>query len=351
MIRSPAPACAAALLIASGCIPGDRAAPPEHYTADPIARTPRTEQVVVPAAAKVAPAWAARQVTPDAIERRPSIYLVRQGDTLRIVADRTGAGSEAIARDNDIPPPFTIRAGERLRIPGGRWHRVKSGETGIAIARAYGVDWSEVTSVNHLQEPFILRVGQRLLLPSRAEVSTMSLEERAQAFRVDIDDLITGGEPALAANETAVAPVAGAKRRLPPDATVGEPADFSGRFAWPVTGPILARFGTLGNGRRSNGINIAAPLGTPVLAAADGVVAYVGALGSYGGLVLLRHGDGWITAYGNAEELLVTRGQAVKRGQPIARAGETGMANAPQVHFEIRSKRVPVDPLRYLPAS
>ena len=113
---------------------------------------------------------------------------------------------------------------------------------------------------------------------------------------------------------------------------MGEPARFSGRFAWPLTGPILTRFGMRGSGRRSDGIDIAVPLGTPVLAAADGVVAYVGELGSYGGLILLRHG-----------------GQSVKRGAIIARAGETGSATEPQLHFEIRDGRTPVDPLRYLP--
>ena len=347
------PACAAILLLA-GCIPGDRPDPANgavRYYTPPYAPAPEPprETVVVPPAAKVPPAWAVKAVVPDATEVRESTYRVRPGDTLGQIAERTGAGADGIARANDIAWPYAVRAGQRLRIPGGRWHRVKAGETGIAIARAYGVDWSQVTTVNHLREPFILRTGQRLLLPSRAEVATMSLEQRAQAFRVDIDELITGAEPALAADAAPAVPVTRPTRRLPASAAVGEPARFSGRFGWPLTGPLLTRFGPLGGGRKSNGINIAAPLGTPVLAAADGVVAYVGDLGIYGGLILLRHGDGWITAYGNAEELLVTRGQAVKRGQLIARAGETGSATEPQLHFEIRNKRLPVDPLQYLP--
>jgi len=341
----------AAMLALAGCIPGKSAKPPApsvHALPTP-KRAPKSEQVAVPAAAKVMPAWMARRVVPDAVEIPASIYVVRPGDSLGRIADRTGAAAEAIARENRISRPDTILAGQRLRIPGGRWHRVKPGETGIAIARAYGVDWSQVTAANHIEEPYILRTGQRLLLPSRAQASAMSIEQRAQAFRVDIDDLITGGEPALAANATTVAPVARPTRKLPASAAVGEPARFSGRFAWPLTGRILTRFGPIGSGRRSNGINIAAPLGTPVLAAADGVVAFVGELATYGGLILLRHGDGWITAYGHAEELLVTRGQAVKRGQIIARAGETGSATQPQLHFEIRNRRNPVDPIPYLP--
>ena len=353
MIATFRPACAAILLLA-GCIPGDRPDPPAlaaRYDPPPAPARydARHEQVVVPPAAKAPPVWALQRVVPDAVEVRASTYVVRPGDSLSRIAERTGAGAEGIARANGLAPPYRVAAGRRLRIPGGRWHRVKAGETGIAIARAYGVDWSQVTTANGLTEPFLLRTGQRLLLPSRAKVWDMSMEERAQAFRVDIDDLITGAEPALAADAAPVVPVARPTRRLPVTAAVGEPAAFSGHFAWPLTGPLLTRFGPLGGGRRSNGINIAAPLGTPVLAAADGVVAYVGDLGIYGGLILLRHGNGWITAYGNAEELLVTRGQAVRRGQLIARAGETGSAARPQLHFEIRNKRLPVDPLQYLP--
>jgi murein DD-endopeptidase MepM/ murein hydrolase activator NlpD len=342
----------AMMLALTACIPHKAPDPatPSVGALPPAKRPTRADQVAVPPAAKVTPAWIARPVVPDAKEIPPSTYVVRPGDSLGRVAERTGAASEAIARENRIRPPYTIMTGQRLRIPGGRWHKVKPGETGIAIARAYGVDWSQVTTANHIEEPYVLRAGQRLLLPSRAQASAMSIEQRAQAFRVDIDDLITGGEPALAANATTVAPVARPTRKLPASAAVGEPARFAGRFAWPLTGRILTRFGPIASGRRSNGINIAAPLGTPVLAAADGVVAFVGELATYGGLILLRHGDGWITAYGHAEELLVTRGQAVKRGQIIARAGETGSANQPQLHFEIRNRREPVDPIPYLPA-
>jgi murein DD-endopeptidase MepM/ murein hydrolase activator NlpD len=97
---------------------------------------------------------------------------------------------------------------------------------------------------------------------------------------------------------------------------------------------------------RSDGIQIAVPEGTPVLAAADGVVAYVGnSIPSLGGLVIVKHGDGYTTVYGNAKKLLVQRGQSVRRGQEIAVSGETGSVNRPSVHFEIRKGRDPIDPL------
>src|SRR3546814_16492259 len=100
-------------------------------------------------------------------------YVVRPGDTLRRISDRLGASSEAIARANNIPPPFIIRVGERLSIPGGRYHRAKSGETGIAIAPASGVSWSKVVDGNDLDEPYVLRVGQTLLLHNPPPVAAI----------------------------------------------------------------------------------------------------------------------------------------------------------------------------------
>lgn len=296
------------------------------------------------------PRWQAQTVSPTARTIAASTYTVQPGESLGIIANRTGAGVAAIAAANGIAPPYLIHPGQRLTIPAGRYHEVRRGETGIAIARSYGVDWSRVASLNALEEPYILRTGQRLLLPSDTEVSSMSRAERAAAFSIDIDDIITGGEPALAANERPVAPVATPRPALPDNAAVRSPANFAGRFGWPVSGRVLAPFGAGGEGFRNNGIDIAADRGTPVLASADGVVLYAGTeIQVHGGLVLISHGDGWITAYGQMEELQVTRGQQVERGQMIARSGLSGAADRPLLHFEIRHNRQPVDPVRQLP--
>lgn len=294
------------------------------------------------------PAWQARPVAPDAQTVAASSYTVRPGDTLRGIADRSGSGSEAIARANGLAAPFVVRAGQRLDIPGGRYHLVRAGQTGIAIARAYGVPWSDVIVANALSEPYILRVGMRVLIPGRAGGSTAA--ERAAAFRLDIDDLVTGSEPALAANDRPAPPTRSPRRVLAPTEAITQPARLSGGFAWPVHGRIVARFGPGGSGEKFNGVKIAVPLGTPILAAADGVVAYTGSgVPTLGGLVILKHGDGWTTVYGHASQLLVQRGQAVKRGQTIAISGDSGFADRPEVHFEMRKGRNPVDPQRQLP--
>ncbi len=278
-------------------------------------------------------------------------YLVVAGDTLSRVASKTGATKEAIAEANQLAEPFTVKTGQKLRIPGGRYHRVGKGESGIAIARAYGVAWSRIAALNQLEQPYILREGQRLVLPSQEEAASMTLEQRAQAFKLDIDDIVTGGEPALANNAKPVAPVPTPKRTLPPTATVAAPVQsFDAQFAWPVEGRVIRPFGPIADGARNDGINIAAPEGTPIYAAADGVVAYVGTdVAIYGGLILLRHGEGWLTAYGHAERLAVNRGQAVKKGQLIGYVSQAGLADQDQLHFEIRQGRTPVDPKAYLP--
>ncbi len=295
------------------------------------------------------PAWEARRVVADARTVPSDSYVVMRGDTLRGIAERTGAGSEAIARANGLVPPFTIRAGQRLAIPGGRYHVVREGQTGIAIARAYGVDWSRIVTANALTEPFILRTGQRILIPGDAV--PRSAAERAAAFRLDIDDILTGGEPAIAVDKRPARATKSPRRVLPSTAAVAPPPAASpGRFGWPVDGRVLKRFGAGDSGERNDGIKIAVPVDTPILAAADGTVAYVGTgVPGLGGVVIIRHGGGLTTVYGHANQLLVQRGQAIKQGQKIALSGDSGYADRPQLHFELRSGRTPVDPLTRLP--
>jgi murein DD-endopeptidase MepM/ murein hydrolase activator NlpD len=123
----------------------------------------------------------------------------------------------------------------------------------------------------------------------------------------------------------------------------------SGGFRWPVRGRIIAGFGPKPTGQQNDGINIAVPEGTPVKASEDGVVAYSGnELKGYGNLVLVRHASGHVTAYAHASELLVKRGETVKRGQTIAKSGQTGNVSSPQLHFEIRKGATPVDPMQFL---
>ena len=141
----------------------------------------------------------------------------------------------------------------------------------------------------------------------------------------------------------------------PPSTPTVQPAVSYGSapsFEWPVAGRVISDFGTNGSGQRNDGINIAAPLGTPIRAAASGTISYAGnELRGYGNLILIKHDDGYVTAYAHAERIVVNRGDTVTKGQIIAYAGSTGDVTSPQLHFEIRHGVQPVNPRTMLMAS
>lgn len=346
----------------TGCIPS--VTPPQRSAATPPTRADMAPTDALPAdfdferrsladvsGGDPAPTWTLKPVVANIRTVEPSVYTVRRGDTLRAIGAMTGAGSEAIALENELSPPFTLFPGQSLRIPGGLFHRVASGETGIGIARAYGVDWGEIVTLNALEEPYILRVGQRLRLPREARPLTpreVDVAARADAFHLDIGDIASGSQPALAARAQPLA--ASAAPRRPVVGAIASPASFSGPFHWPLNGAVVAKFGKLAPGKINDGINIAVARGTPIRAAADGVVAFAGdQIAVYGGLILIDHGGGWVSAYGHAEEIAVQRGQKVARGDVIGRAGASGQVQSSQLHFQLRKNRLPVDPMKQLP--
>ena len=302
-------------------------------TGDPIVLVPEA-QILEPT-----PSWNPSTVTRNAQSVAASIYIVRAGDTLYRIGNQTGAGAEAIANANGLTAPFALQAGQKLRIPAGQFHKVAAGETGIAIARAYGVAWTDLVSLNALTEPFVLRSGQFLRLPDSAQADAQSI---ADAFVLDIDTIATGSQPAKS------------EPGRPPStlsSPIAIPTGFAGAFGWPLAGKVISRFGSKGGGQVNDGVDIAAALGTNVAAAGDGVVVYAGnEIAVFGGLVMIDHGDGWMTAYGHLGKLAVARGAKVKRGHLLGSVGDTGYVSTPQLHFEIRKDRMPLDPLTKLPA-
>lgn len=155
---------------------------------------------------------------------------------------------------------------------------------------------------------------------------------------------ITQAAPAPAGKPPHAAPTGSvSKGTLAP--ITGAHAANAPSFAWPVSGPVISDFGAANNGERNDGINISTPMDTPIHAAASGTVTYSGnELKAYGNLVLIRHEDGYVTAYAHADKVLVARGQVVTRGQVIGYSGTTGDVTSPQLHFEIRHDTHPVDP-------
>jgi murein DD-endopeptidase MepM/ murein hydrolase activator NlpD len=299
-----------------------------------------------------------------------SPVTVGRGQSLEAIARKYGVPLSAIMQVNGIRNATAIRQGQRVVIPryvsasaprreprvaavaparphvGDDVHIVVPGETLIAIARRHHVSLTALARANNI-DPYTTRliVGQHLTIPGSEHKLS---ESRAPAPRLE--------RPHPAAPRTVASVptqnVRMAKAEVPVHAGVtktAEPAGAMPTFRWPVHGRIIAGFGTQPNGTQNDGINLAVPEGTPIKAVDDGVVAYAGnELKGYGNLVLIRHANGYVSAYADASALLVKRGDVVKRGQVIARAGQTGNVNSPQLHFEIRKGSVPVDPTKYL---
>jgi murein DD-endopeptidase MepM/ murein hydrolase activator NlpD len=214
----------------------------------------------------------------------------------------------------------------------------------MAIARRNGVSLADLARANNLKPYSKLNVGDRLAIPRGREAAVHPADPpRVAQSRPAIREKV-----ASIPSETARV----AKPDVPETKSVAHEAEPAGgipSFRWPVKGRIIAGFGPRSNGTQNDGINLAVPEGTPIKAADDGVVAYAGnELKGYGNLVLIRHAGGYVSAYANASNITVKRGETVKRGQVIAHAGQTGNVTSPQLHFEIRKGSTPVDPTKYL---
>jgi murein DD-endopeptidase MepM/ murein hydrolase activator NlpD len=238
--------------------------------------------------------------------------------------------------------------------PVGSTHVVAPGETLTSIARRYGKSRVEIAKANKIDSYAIVRVGQRLTVPGvrAAEIKTAPTKPTtASATQQQAAKPPAAPAPKVAA-ATATARLATPATETPDAAVPAAAAETTSAipsFRWPVRGRIITEFGAKTNGVRNDGINLAVPEGTSVKAAEDGVVAYAGnELKGYGNLVLVRHSNGYVTAYAHASDIAVKRGDQVKRGQVIARAGQTGSVSSPQLHFEIRKGSTPVDPMQHL---
>lgn len=269
---------------------------------------------------------------------------------------------------------------------------VMQGDTLYGLSRKHGVAVNELMTVNGLTSP-TLKPGQKLVLPANKSIAravpvksaapavaaapasaapavavakpTKKLAEAPAAAPVAVAPAVGSGKPVMlngAPKQVAAAHPAGTATDAPaPETAVVETkskgtevasaggAAAATKFRWPVKGKVIASFGPRTDGTHNDGVNVAVPQGTEVHAAEQGTVAYAGSeLKGYGNLVLLRHESGWVTAYAHNEELLVKRGDKVKRGQAIAKAGKTGTVDQPQVHFELRQGQKPVDPTPHM---
>jgi murein DD-endopeptidase MepM/ murein hydrolase activator NlpD len=360
----------------------------------PVAQAQPTYQQAAPAPTYTQPTYAQPEIT-GSVPQRPvappkpagewtwdggSPVTVNHGETADMIARRHGVPLAALLQTNGIRNATDIKPGQRLVIPryvstgapqaaaapaarvsNGSVHVVAPGETLMSISRRHGVALSALAHANNIQPTTRISVGDRITIPgARQAMASVPAAPVVRAPQMAAPQPMAPA-PQLAqprtipSEQVATIPAQSARMATPePEkvespAKAAEPAGAMQSFRWPVKGRVIAGFGPKPNGGQNDGINLAVPEGTPVKAADDGVVAYAGnELKGYGNLVLIRHSNGFVSAYAHASELMVKRGDAIKRGQVIANAGQTGNVTSPQLHFEIRKGSTPVDPTKYL---
>jgi murein DD-endopeptidase MepM/ murein hydrolase activator NlpD len=268
------------------------------------------QQLIIPhpAATAAAPATVAPASKPVAVaSAAPSVHVVNPGDTLASIARHNHVSVAELAKANNLDATAKLRLGTRLTVPGAKMAAAMAAATAPAVVQPIAVTTVPATRMAAATvSPQSVRLAQ----------ATPTPEETAAAEA-----------PVKASEATGALPT----------------------FRWPVRGKVITTYGAKTNGKSNDGINLAVPEGTPVKAAEDGVVAYSGnELKGYGNLILVRHANGYVTAYAHASELLVKRGDTIKRGQVIAKSGQSGEVGSPQLHFEIRKGSSPVDPLQFL---
>ncbi|WP_448206521.1 peptidoglycan DD-metalloendopeptidase family protein [Azospirillum sp. sgz302134] len=327
-------------------------------------------------------------------------YIVQKGDTLYGVSRMFNVDVSELTRINGLTPPYAVQTGQPLRLPGNGGARTEgtvvadAGQAGGGAAASSGSGPVVATApVKQVSRGSIK--GEELPPPSGAPAPAatpapapsgvaaapvpgskpaMGSESAAggttyQPGQAPTSLRLPGQKPAIVAEAAPTptptptpAPAAPPRAAEPPPAAPAPtqeaaaappppaeeapaPRSSGGRLLWPVKGKVISTYGPKPDGLHNDGVNIAAARGTPVLASDNGIVAYAGnELRGFGNLLLVKHSDGYITAYAHLDRIDVERGARVKRGQAIGTVGQTGSVTSPQLHFELRKGSQAVDP-------
>ncbi|HEV7344218.1 MAG TPA: M23 family metallopeptidase [Devosia sp.] len=266
---------------------------------------------------------------------------------------------------NNPVPALAAATPATPTLPGaaanGFTHTIASGESLYTIARRYEVTTQALVQANNLSSPDKIVVGQKVVIPGRADL----LATKAPTVQVANATPVAASAPAqpmlpaaapnpvqtaaTPAATPAAVPVAAPTQAAPSQVASAPPAEpamsGSDKFRWPVSGSVIVDFAS----SKGTGINIEVPEGSAVKAAENGTVIYVGSgVEGYGNLVLIRHPNGYVSAYAHLQSMSVAKGTVVGRGDTIGAAGMTGSVTKPQLHFELRKGATPVDPVPLL---
>lgn len=255
------------------------------------------------------------------------------------------AQTAVVSAPSQLPPALAAPASStpQLGVVSGDTytHTIASGESLYTIARRYDVSATDIIAANSISSPDRIQVGQRLVIPGRADLLAQRAQQPVQVAEAPVAAApATPAQPAPVVQQP-VQQVAAAPAQQP---VVSQPAPAatSDKFRWPLSGRVITDFAA----SRGTGINIEAPEGTTVRAAESGEVIYVGnAVEGYGNLILVKHANGYVSAYAHLKTMGVVKGDTVNRGDAIGTVGMTGASiSRPQLHFQLRRGATPVDP-------
>ncbi len=278
-------------------------------------------------------------------------HRIGKGETLYSVSRAYGTDIQAIVKANKLKPPYKLKPGQVLIIPKTYSYVVKKGDSIWGISEDHSISVSELVRANDLPKPYTIFVGQRLVLPGGDRAPKLVSNQSGKT----VGTVAPRAKPAAKVTQTGKGwprptlkpsePVQVAKIK-----SIAQPIPrANSKFLMPVRGRVISSYGPKAKGLHNDGINIAAPRGTSVKAAENGTVAYTGSQkGGFGNLILVRHSDGFISAYAHTGDMLVKRGDKVRRGQVIGKVGSTGNVDRPQLHFQIRKGRKTLDPMKFI---
>ena len=280
-----------------------------------------TPPAVVPA---IAPA------TPALLAKYDGSYTVKKGDSLYALAIQMKVPMAELQQVNGIADVRKVRPGAVLKVP-------SSSVAALPAATTPSVAAAAAEPTNKVPSAVV------------ASEAAITIPSTTQPVIINSKKVATVVPPKSDASSADAAAPAGPVAKGTQVAAAGDAGAALGKLRWPAKGKVIGSFGPRPDGTHNDGVNLSVPLGTEVHAAESGVVAYSGSeLKGYGNLILVRHDNGWITAYAHNEELLAKRGDKVKRGQVLAKAGKSGQVDQPQVHFELRQGSKPVDPTPFM---
>jgi murein DD-endopeptidase MepM/ murein hydrolase activator NlpD len=305
---------------------------------------------------------------PIKISAHPSHVIIGPNDSLEKISAQYTVRIIDLLKINYLKAGTKLKLGQKIILPKNKYYVIKKNDDLAGIAKKFDVDMSLIASFNHIKHPFKLKIGNILKIPAnktyqKEQDALAKIDNKTYDFvavpivkdKHDLPNNIKSFDKSLVTKQENIITK---KENLSIETSTtiqSKPLKIIAKsnvpkYLWPVQGKIISSFGPTKSGGSNDGINIKAPLNSPVKTVAPGVVAYsgVGPAG-YGNLLIIKHDNDLISAYAHLNEMLVNKGDNISFAQEIANVGNSGNVSIPQLYFALRLGKTTVDPLLYLP--